>query len=543
MKHSIKAFFAAAFLFLTLCPPVANSQGGINSIESNIDTGEVSSQPAVSKEPTAKHSSLQNLHAMSAQKPVWEFLRGGAVPVRDAATTTGTGGFSTPAAPLKSVRTGGTLFYSNIFESIIGEGILFSTLDPEGKTDPRAHLGYDFQTGLSGPSYFDFFGHHRMGTFDNGPGGTKTRRTFTGKVYTLLYNPGEQNCEGEILQNITSSMRENGYGKTGGGPGELTAKRILRNQSNQKVGKFSLHPGEFKIINRWSGGFAETHNTQIYGRLDSGELRVVEAAVRPGIDFDSMDMQALDKYIAGLKLHPLSPTDHPYVPSDDMIEIIDLNCKPQKIAVPKFMGRAGGISVCGAIRAILPEFDAGKDRDATYPINTTPKKLFGQAQMQSVPFIRYYDHETIDAKTGLKGTLSSPHNYGNYGVRHTFEIPLANGGKQDASIKVLLGCPTYSDGSSQFPGYKKLSEEERLKVGLPSYYLRTDAMVSEIDGDGRQVSREIVHINQTAGEASEIIKAVVSPGKTRRFEVRMIGTGDSTPNHVLTVMNATPAER
>lgn len=543
MKRSIAAFLAVACFFLPLCQGTAHAQSGITAIESNLGAGEVSRPPAAADDAAARRPSLPAFPSLFSQKPVWEFVRGGAVSVRDAAIRTGTGGFSSPAAPLKNVRTGGTLFYSNIFESIIGEGILFSTLAPEGKADPRAHLGYDFQAGLFGPSYFDFFGHHRMGTFDNGPVGVKTRRTFTGKVYTLLYNPGERSCEGEILQNITSSMRENGYGKTGGGPGELTARRILRNQSNQKVGKFSLPPGEFKIINRWSGGFAETHNTQIYGRLDRGRLCVVEAAVGRRVDFDSMDQQTLGKYIAVLKLHPLSPTDHPYVPSSRMIDVIDLHGKPRKIAVPKFMGRAGGVSVCGAIRAVLPEFNAGKDRDATYPINTTPKKLFGQKQMQSVPFIRYYDHETIDAKTGLKGTLSSPHNYGNYGVRHTFEIPLANSGKQNASITVLLGCPTYSDGASQFPGYQRLSEEKRLKVGLPSYYLRTDIMVSEIDSDGRQGSREIIHINQTAGEASEIIKTIVAPGKTKRFEVRMIGTGDSTPNHVITIERATPDER
>ena len=443
--------------------------------------------------------------------------------------------------PLKNVKAGGTLIYSNIFESVIEPGILFSTLNKDGKKDGNAHLETSFTAVPGKPEPFDFFGHHRLGTSEKDENGNLIKHEFKGKVVTLMFNPGNITTSLQIKQNVTSSMKERGY-LWGGGPGDLTASRIMRGINTDKTGKMTIPPGEFRIVSQWSGGFCETHNTQISGQVDQGQMQLVEIAVPDGVDLNKMTQQQLKDYIAAQKLHSFSPTDHPYVASGKTKEMLDLEGKASQVEIPKFMGRAGGITRQGAIEATADLFDAAKANEATYAINTTPHKSFGTQQMQSVKFDRYYDHKKVDVKTGLEGTVSSPYNYGNYGVRQTYKVPVTNSGSKTESVSLVLGCPTFNEGSKDKPGFRLASAEEKKKNGLPSYYLRTEVRVSYTGSDGKEHS-QIVKVNQTAGQMSELLRLKINPREAKNLKVEMLGTGDSTPNQVLSIMKTSQLEK
>jgi hypothetical protein len=440
-----------------------------------------------------------------------------------------------PIQSLKNVQTTGLLFYSNIFESVIQPGILFSTLSKDGKADPQAHLGYSVRPDGNRPRLFDFFGHHRLGTSEI-QNGKKVRHSFSGEVVVLLFNPSsKQITSGFISQNVTSSMKERSYAAPYGGPGDLSACRILGRKNTQSAGPFTLQPRQFKVINRWTGGFCETHNTQIHGGVTSGEIQLVEVAVPKSVSLSGMSDEAIGAYLGGLRLHCFSPTDHPYVPSGRVVSVVDLNGKSMAVEIPKFMGRAGGVSDQGAITATIPEFNLAGDADVAFALNTTPNKLFGQNQHQSVRFIKYYHHRAVDAKTGLAGTVSSPFNFGNYGVRQTFIVPLVNKGKTSRRVLLGLGCPTWNEGNSAFPTFSRVSEKERTKIGLPGYYLRTEVLTGWFDRSGEPVGCR-VRVNQTAGEISELIRFSLNPGERKTVIIQLLGTGDSTPNHVLSII-------
>ncbi|MBF0546529.1 MAG: DUF3370 family protein [Candidatus Riflebacteria bacterium] len=439
--------------------------------------------------------------------------------------------------PLNITRLGHTLLYSNVFESVTEPGILFSTLSKQGQSDPSAHLNQVLAESASQSFAFDFFGHHRLGTFKTDSSGKQIPVSFKGRVVTLLYNPDETPAHVTISQNVTSGMRECTYAGNYGGPGDLTASRILRGVNTQPIGPRDVPAHGFSIINQWTGGLAETHSTQISGSVDCSRVQLVEVAVPDDIDLSRMSSAEIKDWISRQKLESLSPTDLPCRESGETKQLNGLDGKPHQVALPNAMGRAGGITDQGAFEATLATFDPSLQTDAAYAINTTPTKLFGQSQMQSVPFSNYYNQVATDPHTRLPGTLSSPYDFGNYGVRQSYVVPISNSGSSTESISVVLGCPSAHEGQKLIPTFHKETPTEAAADHLPSYYLRTEVLISYTGADG-QSHQQIVRVNQTAGQISELTRLQLAPGEAQTLRVQMLGTGDSTPNQILAVMKS-----
>jgi hypothetical protein len=404
------------------------------------------------------------------------------------------------------------LFNSNSPEWVKKEGILLSTLPPEGKKAPAAHLNFAFQ------GQFNLFAHH----FSHTPAQLQTLY-----IGALLYNPGPQPVTVKVLQAASYLMEpeapfkqkpeqsENSKGEVYSGPGIRAVDNVLRGiRQPDFPAKLEIAVGESALLmNRpipVRGLEKPINGRSTFVRLNStGKVYAATLAMYARQNPDGTDrppsVQEWQKLLNnGGFAGPRDKTPTPPGAAGNLV-----------------YGRVAGVQRGSLWRAVLADRGTAdlklpdRDKAISYALSSLRGGTFGTAQVQAAPLLARYPDTAYEA-------------HGNYGVHYDLTLPLYNSADKPQTVAVSLETP--------------LKEEKLSKNGLrfrkPPLdfpYFRGTVRLRYKDDRNLDVTRYL-HLWHRVGQVVEpMVKLKLAAGERRSVKVDFIYPPDSTPPQVLTV--------
>ncbi|NJK41713.1 MAG: DUF3370 domain-containing protein [Acaryochloridaceae cyanobacterium SU_2_1] len=413
------------------------------------------------------------------------------------------------------------VLHSNSPEIVKTAGILVSTLTPEGKNFPQAHLNYP----LSGR--FDLFAHH-VTRQDSNQG---IRPLYFG---VMLHNPGDHPVKVLVLQANSylsqadapfiplPAFKNNTQGTVFSGPGSRTAGDVLRRERQSGWStNLIIPPGEQKMLLNLPMPASNSRTTWM--RLWTNGPVQAAVMTQHARSPEKWKIQAplLSDWQAVLENGDLvQPRDQP--PSE-----------PTSTAAQFFYGRVAGISKGSEWKATLTD---STDSDAleipkpghgiSYVINSLDRGTLGTGQIQSAPMlVRYED--------------TAYRSHGNYGLRYNLDLPLKNTSDQTQIVALSLQTPIKEDQLSQ-------SGLRFLRAPTGPVFFRGTIRLSYTDATGQQQKRYF-HLVQNRGQRGKALLSLpLLPKQQQRVNVEFLYPPDSTPPQVLsiqTLSNTTAASK
>ncbi|NJM59229.1 MAG: DUF3370 domain-containing protein [Oscillatoriales cyanobacterium RU_3_3] len=404
------------------------------------------------------------------------------------------------------------LFNSDSPEWVKKEGILLSTLPPEGKKVPAAHLNFAFQ------GQFNLFAHH----FSHTPAQLQTLY-----IGALLYNPGPQPVTVQVLQAASYLMEpdapfkqkpeqsEDPKGEVYSGPGIRAVDSVLRGiRQPDFPEKLTIAPGKSALL----------MNRPI-------PVRGLEKPINGRSTF--VRLNATGKvYAATLAMYAKQNADRTDRPPtlqewQDLLQNGGLAGPRDKTPTPPgaagnlVYGRVAGVQRGSLWRAVLADRGTAdlklpeSGKAISYALSTLRGGTFGTAQVQAAPLLARYPDTAYEA-------------HGNYGVRYDLTLPLYNSASKPQTVAVSLETP--------------LKEEKLSKNGLrfrkPPLdfpYFRGTVRLRYKDDRDLDVIR-YVHLWHRVGQVVEpMVKLKLAAGKRRSVKIDFIYPPDATAPQVLTV--------
>lgn len=432
---------------------------------------------------------------------------------------------------------------SNSPEQVQQEGILVSTLPPEGCKVPEAHLNFSFN------GRFDIFAHHvAKGSSEN------LRTVYLG---ILLHNPGKQKVQVKVLSGASylsqpdapflsrPAIEPDADGTVYSGPGSRVMSDLLRNKradwlpekltvpAGQTVVLASL-PIPVKALTPPLNGRSALFKLRSSAPLCAATLAMyapVKKTSEPAGDVVTSTASP-----AGGAVDARLP-DQERAPSDEewcrMLMGSGLAGPREKTPTapdstgPLIYGRVAGVSRGSVWKAQLSN-SADKRSKSGHPILTLPdpdlpysylvssleRGTFGTGQIQSAPMaVRYPD-------TAYRAN-------GNYGVHYQLELPLYNASASKREVTICLQSPLKSD-----------SNRESLSFYDPAparVFFRGTALVTYIDDAGTE-QRVFYHLVLNQGDHGKpLVKLILSPREQRDVKVEFFYPPDATPPQVMTI--------
>lgn len=409
------------------------------------------------------------------------------------------------------------VFNSNSPEIVQTEGILLSTLPPEGMLVPSAHLNFPFK------GRFDVFTHHiaKAKTSD------ETRTLFQG---VLLYNPSTQPVTVEVLQGASYLTRpdalfvnlpsyvEDPVGNVYAGPGSRAMNDVLRGRRqgiwpavivippgqsqmlmNLPIPVGSVTPssnGRSTLLRMWSSGPVYMANLAMFAPLNPNKTERIPT---------------LEEWQALLVRSGLSgPRDIPPTPFEQQENYSKL-----------IYGRVAGVALGSEWKANLTDNPKvnyltipRRGRAFSYGLSTLKRGTFGTGQVQSAKMLARYPDTAYQAN-------------GNYGIQYSLTLPLYNSTKERQTVTLSIQTPI---------------KEDKIKGGLlfvkpllERVFFRGTVRIRYTNDQGSPQTR-FVHVTQQQGQEGEpLVTLAMKPGDRRLVQVDLLYPPDSTPPQVLTV--------
>ncbi len=410
------------------------------------------------------------------------------------------------------------VFNSNSPELVLQEGILLSTLKPEGKTDPSAHLDFTFN------GRFDIFAHH----IAKADPPEDLRTLYLG---ILVENPSDKTVTVNVLQGASylsqpdapffdiDPFQDNPDGEVYAGPGSRAMSDVLRGRRqdllpetvvipagesrmlfNLPIPVKTLEPpinGRSSLLRLYSDGPVKMASMALFATPDPATPNG-EGEVAPSL----ADWQALAQ--SG-KLS--GPRDKVPTPIGEPGGVI--------------YGRVAGVAEGSRWRATLTDRDdyhlniPASGKAFSYGLATLNVGRQGTGQNQSAEMIRRYPDTAYQA-------------HGNYGIEYDLSLPLINNTDQAQTVTLALETPIKEDVLSQ-EGLRFFVERAK-----PTFF-RGTVRVRYTDDKQRPRTR-YVHLVQKRGEQGKaIVELNLDVGEHRLVRFDFLYPPDATPPQVLTV--------
>jgi len=426
------------------------------------------------------------------------------------------------------------VFNSNSPELVLNEGILLSTLSPQGKQQPEAHLDVTFN------GYFDLFGHH-IAKADP----PEDLRTLYWGV--LLHNPSPQAVTVDLLQGYSYLSQpdapfitlpawvENPLGTIFAGPGSRVTGAMLRGdrppsdfpaqvmvppQGDAMLltlpipvrGLDSPINGRSTLLKLRSNGPVQMASLAQFAKTPgTGDNSNTNTSLNADTNLDSQPEipPSLEDWQALAQTGALStPRDRVPTPLDSTSGAI-------------IYSRVAGVALGSQWQAELTDANS---QDLTVP---TPGTAFsygisllhggtlGTGQVQSGTMVARYPDTAYQA-------------HGNYGVEYNLTLPLVNPSGSPRTVTLALETPIKENTLSQ--GGIRFFESPPNRI-----FYRGTVRVRYTD-DRRLPQTRYVHLVERRGEQGiPLVTLNLAPGDRRLVNVTLLYAPDSTPPQVLTV--------
>jgi hypothetical protein len=417
------------------------------------------------------------------------------------------------------------VFNSNCPEVVQEEGILLSTLPPEGKRNPNAHLNLPFQ------GRFDVFAHHiaRAKTPED-------LRTL--HLGVLLYNPGKETVTVDVLQAASYLSQpdapfvdlpayvDNPTGAIHAGPGSRAMDDVLRGkrQSNFPA-QMQIPPGQSRmlmnlpipvkpltpplngrssLIRLWSSGRVYVASLAMFAKqeADGGE--------RPPTLEEWQTLLETGGLVGPREKLPTSP-------------------EVKKGAFE--YGRVAGVARGSQWQAQIVDNPRAKLEDwflsipaagqaFSYGLSLLQLGTFGTGQDQTAPMMARYPDTAYRT-------------HGNYAIEYNLTLPLRNMTGQTQRVAISLETPIKEDRITK-NGLRFLEPPAR------NVFFRGTVRLRYNDDRGLPQTR-YVHLVQRQGQQGEpLIVMQMAKGDRRLVQVDFLYPPDSTPPQVLTIKTLPP---
>ncbi|MEO1095558.1 MAG: DUF3370 domain-containing protein [Cyanobacteria bacterium J06638_28] len=404
------------------------------------------------------------------------------------------------------------MFNSNSPEWVKTEGILLSTLPPDGKAHPEAHLNSAFQ------GHFNLFAHH----FSHTPPDSKTLY-----VGILLRNASSETATVDIGPAASYELREapfqeqppqadNPTGAIHAGPGSRAVDWVMRGQHQTDIPEqLVIPPGEEVMLLNHSmpvrnlarpvngrSTFIQAHSDQ--------PVYAASLAMYAPIDHEGKERQpTLAEWRTLLHTGSLAgPRDKVPTP-------------PEQQSGELIYGRVAGVQMGSTWSGILaddgsPVLTIPPVGEAiAYGISTLRGGRLGTDQVQTAPLIARYPDTAYAA-------------HGNYGVHYDLTLPLFNPTQATKTVTLSLETPLKEDSLST----------GALRFRTPPLthpFFRGTVRLQYADAQGEPVDRYI-HLWHRAGQVVEpLLTLDLAPGSQQVIQASFIYPPDSTPPQVLTI--------
>ncbi len=392
------------------------------------------------------------------------------------------------------------------------EGILLSTLPPEGRQTPEAHLDYAFQ-GL-----FNVFAHH----FSHTP--TDLRTLYIG---ILVHNDGSTPAKVDVLSAASFEMQEAPYreqppvldnpdGEIYAGPGSRAVDWILRDHRQEgfpeqitiPAGQSVMllnHPIPVKGLERPING------RSTFMRLNS-DLPVYVASLAM---YAPIDDQGQERPPSLVEWQTLLTTGQLAVPRDKVPS------PPDQQGGQLIYGRVAGVQMGSAWVATLVDQGAShlalpeQGQAVAYAMSTLRGGRFGTNQVQAAPMVARYSDTAYEA-------------HGNYGVHYDLTLPLLNTSSERKTVAITLETPLKEDSLSG----------GGIRFRQPPFthpFFRGTIRLQYIDETGQSILR-YVHVWHRVGQILDpLLTLDLEPGQNQTLRIDFLYPPDSTPPQVLTI--------
>lgn len=405
------------------------------------------------------------------------------------------------------------MFNSNSPEWVKQEGILLSTLPPEGKKLATAHLNYGFK------GKFALFAHH----FVHEPLQGKT--LYLG---ILVNNPGQQPVTLDINQAASYLLEpdapfqqkppisDNPDGNIYSGPGIRAVADVLQGKRMAIFPeKLTIPPQQNAILMNLpisvTGLAKPVNGRSTFMYLHSSE-QVYLASLAMYAKTDASGKERAPTLAEWQELLTnggfAQPRDKTPTP-------------PEQTSGALIYGRVAGVQRGVTWQANLVDANSQTltlpppETPISYVINTLRGGKLGTSQEQTAPLLARYQDTAYYA-------------YGNYGVHYDLTIPLFNPQPQTQKVTLSLETPRKEDKLSQ----------GGLWFRQPSWdfpYFRGTVRLRYPDEQGQEITRYL-HLWHRQGQiVSPLLELSLKPQEKRQVKLDFLYPPDSVPPQVLTI--------
>lgn len=412
---------------------------------------------------------------------------------------------------------------SNSPEVVQTPGILVSTLSPDDKTTPAAHLNHSFS------GRFDIFAHHIA------------KSDATGDLTTLhlgilLYNPGNYPAKVDLLEGASyvsqpdapfvalPSAIDNAAGDIYAGPGDRVTNDVLRGKLQRES-----FPASVEVPAR---GYALVASLPIpvKGLTPplNGRSALLHLSASSSVQAATLAMFA-KKNEDGTERMPSLEEWKELAIGGQLAGPREKSASAPDATGPIIYGRVSGVGVGSTWTARLSD-NNGKSsqlklapigQSISFPISSVTGGTFGTGQIHS-------------AKLLLREPDTAYAAHGNYGIKYDITIPLVNNERTDVMALIRLQTPI-----------KKDSNEGKLtffKEPSPRVFFRGTVKSSYIDS--QQIRHEkFTHLVQHQGEQGiPLVGQYLKPKERRTVHLEFYYPPDATPPQVVTIESTDPAQ-
>jgi hypothetical protein len=428
------------------------------------------------------------------------------------------------------------VFNSNSPEVVQSEGVLLSTLSPQGRPNANVHLNYSFA------DRFDIFTHHIARPKLTNP--QDKRRLNLGIV---VYNNGSTAVQLEILQSLSYTTADdapfqtlpayanNPEGRIFSGPGSRLATDLLRG-SSEPPSQIVIPPGQSRVIfNRpIPTGSARSGLMRLRssGKVQVASLALLDRVIQPPAPPLPAPLGPLDSPPPLPPVRYEAPTEAEWQAALDTLPLAtprDVTPTPPGRYGSLIYGRVAGVSEGSRWEGFVTDDPAtgylsvpDRGKAFSYVLNTPDSGTLGTGQVQSARLLVRYPDTAYDA-------------HGNYSTHYRLTLPLQNNTSSEQVVVIKIQTPL-----------KDEFKRDRLSFNAqtsPNIFFRGTVQVTyPSDNPAEPVVRSI-HIVQRQGEQGQPLAAIkIAPGVRKLVEVELIYPPDATPPQVLTVESFDPAQ-
>jgi Protein of unknown function (DUF3370) len=425
------------------------------------------------------------------------------------------------------------VFNSNSPEVVKNEGILLSTLNPQGRANSSTHLNYTFN------GRFDIFTHHIARPILD-PAEAKRQMNLG----IVVHNPGTTPVKLDILQSLSYTTRDdapfqelpayadNPNGDIYSGPGSRLATDVLRGVS-ETPSTITLAPGETQVIFNRPIPTASARSGLMKLR-SSGGVQVASIAMLDKVENPPPISEKLGPL--DLPSPPPPPIFHPPQAADWLAAVNSLTLATPRDMAPSEPGRYGnlvygrvaGVSVGtrweadvtdrpGATILTIPD----RNQSFSYVLNGLEGGTLGTGQIQTANIVVRYPDTAREA-------------HGNYTTYYRLTLPLTNKTGVEQAVIIKMETPIKND----------LKSDSLIFNVTPSNQVafRGTVRISYPQTNSAEVNVRQIHVVQRQGEQGQSLLTIIIPaGEQRLVEIDLVYPPDATPPQVFTIESIDPA--